>query len=417
MNANDFLDYRTTVFGQLRRASDRVRLTLMPQALAAGLDTRTALGAFTEAYFRENIFIGQMVGEADRINFENHQASVSFYSSNADDLVGLRKHRAHAVGLEVAHPAFLPVLADWYFERLDRADTQNPELFFQTLTLTDMAYRLTHILKDGTGRAGEDLKVLLARRSGLDLTYSASGYRGALDGIERPIFFCLAAQRIFIREVVARAYAYAGVSPPPQFSVWIRDVLSGFGRRAAANPEACWPSELIADIEDQFRELSDASTLTDPVLSSEHPYRIYAEFLAKETIYFLLCMDDAAVHFPRLTERYRLYTAMHCIDHDQALRRVYLPTPPEIGEHCDQLVAQLERAKIEPGSQNSGDIARWIDQIDETAPVHAQLMRDEWRYGPSEATLNKLRIGLDGVTGEQIRAHLESQLGLAIAPD
>ena len=43
-------------------------------------------------------------------------------------------------------------------------------------------------------------------------------------------------------------------------------------------------------------------------------------------------------------------------------------------------------------------------------------MSDECRYGPPDATLNSLRMDMDGVTGEQIRAQLEHQLGLGADP-
>ena len=413
MNPTDVVEFRCGVLGQLRRASDRVRLALIPDALTHAIDVRNALARFNQAYFEEGVFGGEMAGDADRINYENRQTDSAFYDTNIADLQGLRTTRIHAVGLELIHPAFLSVLASWYFERLDRSQDLDPERFFEFLTTSDIVYRLTHFPKNGTGRAGEDLRVYLAARNDFDLSSSASSYRSALEGRERPLFFRKAAQRIFNRELIARAYAYAGRRPPQQFSIRIRDVLSGFGRGATAYSDACWPSEMIDVIDHWFEELCRASSLTDGVLQADYPYRIYAEFPAKEAIYILLCMDNPVAHFTGLTERFRLFASMHRIDHFQATRRRYLPTPPEIGEPCDELVARLERSRSEPGSLDGKDITRRIDEVAESAPDLAQLMQDERHYGPSDATLNGLTMALDGVTGEQVRAELERQLRLA----
>ena len=131
MDSRDFLKFRTNVFGKLRRASDRVRLDLIPDALDAGLDCKTALARFNRAYFEGGVLTGQMAGDADRINYENRAADTEFYDTRIEDLGGLRKTRIQAAGLELVHPAFLPALADQYFERISRERALDDEAFFR----------------------------------------------------------------------------------------------------------------------------------------------------------------------------------------------------------------------------------------------------------------------------------------------
>ncbi|MDP6624537.1 MAG: hypothetical protein QF754_19965 [Alphaproteobacteria bacterium] len=265
MDDDAFLAFRRQTYGQLRRASDRVRLELIPDFAARRVTAHQAFYAINRSYFEEDVFHGQMVGHNDSLGFFADGASDPFYSTELDDLGGPPAGRGTAGGFETLHPRFAEAVIARTFAALEEVGPFNDEVsFLQMLAIVDFLFQVAHFAKDGSGRSGEDLLVLLGLRHGAPLTFSVTGYRGAIEGPERLMSLRHVTQKIAQIEVAQNFFRYLGLTPPQATATHIRELLESLIRvnteidANARHAPLTWPNDLGGTIEAIFDPLAPA---------------------------------------------------------------------------------------------------------------------------------------------------------------
>ena len=415
MTDGGFLELRTKALRQIRQASDRIRTERIPDYLAREVLCRDAYFAFVSDYFAADPFLGQMAAEHDLMK---HAESIDagFYNTTVAELTGPRTERVQSDGCELLHPDFLSTVSELYFSAIDSARKPAGEIASMQFTgLVESAFRLCHLTKDGTGRAGEDLCVYIGHKHGFPLTYSCSAYRGLVDGRERLILFRNCTQQVFHIELVRNFYRYQGAPIPDVISRNILDILTPFVQALAGEHTRfpTWPDALRRHIDRLHDEVVRHSAATDPILEAPHPYRYYAEFLLKETIFLILCIGDSRRHYARARERYPLSLPLSEIDFRQAVRRRYLAVPSKAAPLCDETVARFDSIKLGCADDLTATLERDLATLHETDPGLAALLAAEWKFAPSDELLRRLRLRIvPGATAEMIRAGVASYLKL-----
>ena len=415
MTEDGLLEFRTKALRQIREATDRIRTVRIPDYVAQEVPCRDAYFTFVGDYFANDVFLGQMAAEHDLARHaENLDAE--FYRTSLADLTAPRTERVQSDGCELLHPDFLPSISPLYFPGIDSAPKPADEIASMQFTvLVELAFRLCHFTKDGTGKAGEDLCVYIGHKHGFPLTYSCSAYRGAVDGRERPILFRNCTQQVFHTELVRNFYRYLGAPVPEVISRNILDILTPVVQALAGERTRfpTWPGALRPHVDRLHDEVVRRSATTDPILQAPHPYRYYAEFLLKETIFLILCLGDAPRHYATALERYPLSVPLSEIDFRQAVRRRYLAAPTEAASLCDETVTRLDCIKMGHADDLTTTLERDLAALRETDPGFAALLAQEWKFGPSNDLLRRLRLRIvPGATAEMIRSGVASYLKL-----
>ncbi len=415
MDNDAFVDFRRKTLRQLRRASDLVRTELVPDLAAQLVPVREAFYAINRCYFEEDVLRGQMVGYKESQNFATDGAKDLFYNTELDDLGGPPAGRGNAGGFETLHPRFAAAVIGRTFAALDEmAPCENEESFCQALAIFDFLLQIAHFVKDGSGRSGEDLLVLLGQRHGTPLTFSVTGYRGAIEGPERLMSVRHVTQKIVQIEVAQNFFRYLGIVPPPATPTHIVELLVSLIRANAENHPGkrqqplIWPDYLGAAVEELFGPLAPGEEESDPDLTITHPYRLYASFLAKEAFYLTLCLADTARLYAGLCSRYPLSMACRERDIAEARRQTYFAIPGEAAEAADEAVARLELVRHERLARQDPALARLVKRIGDVAPQLASLIEAERAFVPMETLLERLRVPItrDDLP-EVIRRHLE----------
>ena len=411
MDDDAFLAFRRQTYAQLRRASDRVRNEFIPDFAARGAPTREAFYAINRGYFVDDVLRGQMVSESDAKSFAADGAKDPFYVTALDDLGGPPAGRGNAGGFETLHPRFAEAVVARTFAALDAAGPfEDEEAFLRVLTLVDFLLQVAHFAKDGSGRSGEDLLVLLGERHGTPLTFSITGYRGAIEGPGRLMSLRHATQKIAQVEISRNFFGSLGLSPPEATPTHIRDLLESLvrvGRAAGSGTRQArltWPDGLGGTIEEIFAPLAPGDDGGDPDLARTHPYRLYASFLAREAIYLTLCLAEPERLTPGLCARYPLSMACRARDLRGARRHAYLAVPARAAEAADEAVARLELVRRGKLAHEDAELARLLEQLAHPAPRLADLIAAERDFAPLEALLGRLRLSVTpAVTAEEVR--------------
>lgn len=415
MKDDGFLELRTKALRQIREASDRIRTDRIPDYVARGVRCRDAYFSFVGDYFATDAFLGQMAAEHDLLKHAKN-LDAEFYSTSRADLTEPRTERVQTDGCEMLHPDFLPTVSELFFSAIDSAPKPADEIgSMQFTVLLESAFRICHLTKDGTGRAGEDMSVYIGHRHGFPLTYSCSAYRGAVDGRERPILFRTCTQQVFHTELVRNFHRYLGAPIPDVISRNILDILTPLVQALAGERTRfpTWPDALGPHIDRLHDEVVRRSATTDPILQAPHPYRYYAEFLLKETLYLILCLGDARRLYASALERYPLSLPLGELDFRQAVRRRYLEAPTKAALLCDETVARLDSVKMGCADDLTATLERDLAALHETDPRFAALLAEEWKFGPSNEVLSRLRLRIvPGATAEMIRTGVASYLKL-----
>ncbi|MDP7603412.1 MAG: hypothetical protein QF546_06205, partial [Alphaproteobacteria bacterium] len=384
--------------------------------LAQRITAHQAFYAINRSYFEEDVFRGQMVGHNDSLGFFADGASDPFYSTELDDLGGPPAGRGNAGGFETLHPRFAEAVIARTFAALEEVGPFNDEVsFLQVLAIVDFLLQVAHFAKDGSGRSGEDLLVLLGLRHGAPLTFSVTGYRGAIEGPERLMSLRHVTQKIAQIEVAQNFFRYLGLTPPQATATHIRELLESLIRvnteidANARHAPLTWPNDLGGTIEAIFDPLAPADDESDPDLATSHPYRLYATFLAKEAIYLTLCLADTERFIAGLRARYPL--SMPCRERDfhDARRQVYLEIPSAAAQAADEAVARLELVRHERLAREDTALAQLLEQLGGSAPDLAPLIDAERAFLPLETLLERLRVPMTREDlPEVIRQHLKT---------
>ena len=215
MNALTDLDSRIRAFHQLRSCSDLVRTELIPAAVAGAVPTAQAFYEFINAYFKDDVLSGQLVKTSDIRNVGASVEVGGYYDSTIDDLASVPSHTSNSAGgFQTLHPRYLRGVSEILFNVIDtfRVRQRRGDLDLDFLVVVHFCLQLAHFAKDGTGRVGEDILVLLAAESDRTLTFSPTGYRGALEGPGFPLFYVQNVQTIFYFEVVCNFFRFLGAA-------------------------------------------------------------------------------------------------------------------------------------------------------------------------------------------------------------
>jgi len=343
------LNARAHVFRQLRRRSDFVRAQLIPAAVADGTPAVRIYFDMTQAYFDGDVRSGQLLSTYDLSAIDEPNGENQPHQLTMEALAGPRNKRRMVAGFETLHPRYLKGISGYLFDAIDndRARRRHGQFDLGPLIIINFLMTLMHIAEDGTGRTGEDMLVLLAAESGRTLSTSQSGYRGALEGAEYPVFYKEAAQRIFYFEVVGNFYKSLGLTMPEWSSYdfnKIAVVLSG-ARSTDNNNRLGWPDGLGPSIESIYKETAAGPGADAELFQPSNPYRYYAQFLASEAIYFALCLAAPSRYMPGLQSRYP--SSISCCTHSLmlGLGRTYHAIADDIGGPCDKAVALIESVR------------------------------------------------------------------------
>lgn len=415
---DDFLQFRQQTLAQLRRASDRVRTQLIPELNAAGTPAREAFFAINRCYFEEDVFRGQMVGPSDAKQYLEDGGRGAFYETALADLQAPAAERGNAGGFETLHPRFVDTVVSRTFEALDNAGPfESGESLLRTLVIVDFLLQLAHFVKDGSGRTGEDLLVLLGARHGYPLTFSPTGYRAAVSGPKRLLVVRHVTQRISQVEVARNFLRSQGFVPPQEISGHIRDLLEALvhlsegARSGIRQAPLTWPDDVRPEIEKIFAPLAPAEDESDPDLSVSHPYRLYATFLAKEALYLTLCLEDCERFYNSLKARYPLSLACRERDFRDAGQQTYLAVPKGAKKLADEAVAELDAARTLGKEVDQSRLDDCLLRLSKPAPDLAALISAERGYLPLESVLSQFRLPVSpSATPDDVRAALQPLL-------
>ena len=171
-----------------RVASDHIRATVIPRLLQEAAPSSQSYWEIHRNRFGST--------PASVQNFGNHPFVLSEYTQRAsrgdfyDNNIGkLRTIEVSGDGVFVHLPCkHLPQLSQQFFGVLDEILRTPPNDLNQkldTLAYTRAFLSLAHFPFDGAGRTNEDFIVYLAKRMGVDLSLSTSGYRHHLSPLVR----------------------------------------------------------------------------------------------------------------------------------------------------------------------------------------------------------------------------------------
>ena len=390
-----FFDFRLKTFSQLRRASDDVRTALIPALIAQSEPIRDSYFRINRRYFEDDVFLGQMMLRSDVMQLETGGVRDQYYVSTLAELQESRTGRGNAGGFEAVHPRFVELIAARFFESLETVGPfDDEESFLRVLAIADFLVQIGHFSKDGSGRSGEDLLSLLGERHGYPLTFSLTGYRATLGGADHLLFFRHVTQRIFHAEVVRNFVRWLGLDPPADTPIHIRELLE----RVLALNEAprrsrlTWPNSLNETIDEIISPLAFGEDEQDPELAPNHPYRLYASFLAREAIYLTLCLSDQALLYPGLLARYPLSMACRALDLREARSLAYWPVPHDSADVGDEAVTRLDLIRLKKLDSDDRRLDQCQAQLAKDAPYLTGLLDTERSTASLETLLERVRL-------------------------
>ena len=348
---------RISVYRQLRRRSDIVRTQLIPMAVANGTPIGQTFYDLTKTYFEGDVRAGQLVEADDIALLAESGKSADQFETTIEEITAVPTHRMHTSGFESLHPRYIRGISERLFSVIDesRQRRRRGAIDLVFLVIVDFCLRLAHFARDGTGRTCEDVLVLLAAETGRTMTFSPTGYRGALEGNGYPLLYRSFAQKIFFREAVANFFRHLGLPVPDAIPFEFNNLASVLGEIGGSDSRnrADWPDGMGPTIENIRNDIAE-----DPVDDSElflpsRIYRHYAEFLAGEMIFLTMCLEAPAKYLQILKERYpsSLSSGLHSLAY--GLGRSYLPIADDIGDACDRAISLIEA--VRRGQLRRGD--------------------------------------------------------------
>ena len=407
MNALTDLDSRIRVFRQLRSCSNIVRTQLIPAAVAGAVPTSQAFFEFTNAYFKDNVLSGQLVDPWDIMKVGASVEVGGYYDTMIDDLALIISHPSATAGFETLHPRYLRGFSAKFFAAIDanRALRQHGDLDLEFLTIVSFCLQLGHIAKDGNGRTGEDMLVLLAAEADRTLTFSPTGYRGALGGPGFPLLYRQAAERILFLEVLVNFFKFLRLSVPTPISFKTIEILRELNRigSSVSKSRLDWPDGLGVSIACILEEIAEDPGDYRELFQPSHPYRHYADFLASEMIYFTLCLKNPTQHLPSVKARYPISFSCSQYSLKSALRRTYHPIEDDIGEACDEAVALIEAEKLKLEGRDNKRLKMAIARVETEDAGIGYLLRHELSslFSIKEKDLIPVQVPSD-MTGAQL---------------
>ena len=369
------------VFRQLRSCSDIVRTRLIPAAVAGEVPISQAFYEFNSAYFKDDVLSGQLISPWDITNVGASVKVGGFYDTTIDDLVSISSRRRNTGGFETLHPRYLKGFSAKLFAAIDanRALRRRGDLDLGFLTAVSFCLQLGHITYDGNGRTGEDMIVLLAAEAGRTLTFSPTGYRGALGGPGFPLVYRKYAEGILFFEIIANFFKYLGLSVPTPISPILIDILKALETIGSSDGQKRldWPDGLGSAVAGVYEEITEDPGDYRELFQPSSAYRYYADFLAGELIYFTLCLENPTQHLASMKARYPSSFACCQYSLDLAFGRTYHPIPDDIGEACDEVVALIEAEILGWAARDNNRLEKTVARIETENAEIGQLLRHE----------------------------------------
>lgn len=398
---------RLRAYRQLRQRSDKVRTELIPAAVEQGVSAETVIFDITRSYFEGDIQSGQLLKDTDLSLLDSSKDQPEPFQASMMELTRPRSYRCSAVGFEMLHPRYLKGVCKYLFDALDegRADRRRGPYKPDPLMLVHFILHLIHVTEDGTGRSGEDMLVLLAQESGQGLTFSRTGYRDALEGEDYPIFFKTIAQKFLFFELVGHFYQYLGLPKPTSPSYDIMDIALHIKQSAMAKKPGLrdWPDGLEPEIERIYKDVAMEPEIDQDLFLPTHPYRYFAGFLAREVIYFILCLQSPSKYRSGLKKRYPASVANHAHVLSSNLGRIYHPIPEDIGEECDHAITLIEQVRMGWVERDDEQLDRAVTSIERNNPEIGRLFRHELPVFLTEEEKETLKMHVSpGITGKKL---------------
>lgn len=394
MSAIDFFDLRRKTLKQLRCASDAVRTETEPQTRDDSMLSHYL--ASNQSYFRDDVLTGQLVqaDTAARVVAIDHTQE-AYYTTTVDDLGRLRTGRGNVSGFEVLHPAFLEPLVGRFFSILDDQKVfKTEEQFLHWLAVADFTLQLLHPVKDGTGRSGEDLLAILGTRCGYPLTFSITGYRAALDTLNRDLFHRHVTERVGFIEFVRLIFQSSDM-PSESVTPWqIVDVIKHLRAHHGGDESSqlAWPGDLSAEIEERAAPALQYNPNHDELLEDGHPYRLYAAFMVREITYLLLCLEDADHLFAGLLDRYPLSMGCRVQDLKHARLNQYIEIPASSSFIADDVMARIDLLRLGKLAGGDADLSEGLCKIKAWNGELGSLIERESQSQSMEKLLQRLRV-------------------------
>ncbi len=385
---------------------------MIPAAASTTQPAKELFKNLTLAYFEGDVEAGQMVGATDIKNAGEGKKPSAHYDTTLEDLATLRNRRGNIAGFEPLHPRYLQGVSDRLYSAIDadRMRRRSGVLDLEYLSLINFCLQLGHLAKDGTGRTGEDMLVWLAAEAGRTLTFSQTGYRGALEGPGYPLVYRLAAEKILFSEFIGNFFKYLGLPVPQPIPLVITDVLEVLNRIGSlgSNHRQGWPDGLGPAISRIYQTVALPPGEDGELFQANQPYRSYAEFLACEMIYFTLCLEQPIAYLPALKARYPVSLACCQYGLEQALERSYHPIPDDIGSLSDEAVALIEAVRMGWSDRGNSGLEEAVTRVEAADKVVGRLVRAEYKACLTEAERAAFQFDIPhGMTG----AELDGQIG------
>jgi hypothetical protein len=409
------IDDRIRVYRQLRSRSDLVRTQLIPGVMDGEYSAARTFFDMTQAYFEGDVLSGQLLNELDLSKVDNPGGKSEPYQPTMDELSRPRTHRCKVYGFEAVHPRYLKGISDILFSAIDndRMRRRRGQFDLDFMVVVNFFLQLMHIAEDGTGRTGEDMLVLLAGEAGRTWSVSQTGYRGALDGVDYPVLYKTAAQRVLFFELVENFYKYLGLATPKVVSFEIDSIVAELGRVGSSDGvnRLAWPDGTGPAIVNIYKQIADDPGSDSKLFESSHPYRFFAEFLACELIYFSLCLEIPSKYMPGLKSRYP--ASVNCAVHSimLGLGREYQTIPDGISGPCDEAVALIESVRMGWSSRDDSKLDAAVKRIESEDKKIGELFRQQLSVFMTEDEKKTIQFQIpQGMTGE----YLENQIKAAV---
>lgn len=407
MGDREDLGDRIHVYRQLRRRSDIVRTELIPSTVAEGGLSREIFYEMTRTYFEGDVRSGQLVGTFDVMQAEKEVDTDEHYETTIEELSAPPRQRRSIAGFETLHPRYIQGIGNRLFAAIDadRERRRHGVLDLEFLAVVNFCLQLSHLAKDGTGRTGEDLLVLLAAEAGRELTFSPTGYRGALEGPGYPMFYRTAAQKTLFAELAGNFFRYLGLPVPRPLPFLITEIVETLARVGSSDGRnrLTWPSEPGSAIAGICESIAGDPGDDDVLFQPTHPYRFYAEYLASEMVFFTLCLDNPPRYLPAIKERYPISHACCIYSLEAALGQTYQPIADGIGEACDEAVALIEAVKLGRAPRDDKRLEAAVARVEAGDAEIGQMFRDELISFLTEEEKESIRFEIPrNMTGAQL---------------
>lgn len=393
MDTQAFLRQRRDTHALVRCASDNVRSDLIPRFVAEKTPLLDSYLSINQHHFARDVHMGQMAQADSAYRFITSEKRDPYYQTTLDELCSLRGIRGNVGGFEVVHPKFLKSLSSKLFAALVAHESFTSEtLFIRYIAIADFALQLLHPVKDGTGRTGEDIMVLLGLHHQRPLTFSLTGYRASLDNSDRLLFHRHVTERIGHIEFITAFLFGIGVPAQVIYPTHILEVINALIKTYESRSQSAqiWPDGLTDVIDKLSEEIMQDLASDDPLLTQGHPYFDYASFYVKELCYLTLCLEDPDTLFDGLLKRYPLSMGCRVLDVQAALKRAYRPTPPSLGVLTDGVMALIDLKRLGLLKSSDRSLEKAVSLIEDD--VFATLLDLESRSPSLEKLLERVGV-------------------------